>query len=90
MVALAEACGLGDGLADRGDRALAERDGLLRLRHEVLGGLLGADLLDQLLAAGGEGVVLVLGLAGQLERTLEDDGGDVLDLPSGPPWGSRR
>jgi hypothetical protein len=65
IVALAEgARGVGHGLADGGHRALADRDGLLGLRDEVLGGLLGADLLDQLLTAGAS-VVLPLRLAGR-------------------------
>ena len=59
--------GLGGGLAGGGDGAAAEADGGLGLGDQVLRGLLGAQALDQLLAALGEVVVGLLGLAGDLE-----------------------
>ena len=60
----ARALDLGDRVAGRGDQALAEGDGGAGLTGEVLGGLLLADALDELLATGGEVGVGLLGRGG--------------------------
>ena len=66
---------------------LPRRDGGLGLGQEVLGGLLGADALDELLAADGEGLVGLLRLAGELEAAVEGEGGQLLRLlGDGSAW----
>src|ERR1035437_461598 len=74
------ALGVVCGLADRRDGALTEGHGAAGLGKQVLGGLLVADALDQLLSTHGQPGVGLPCLAGSLGALAANLCGDLLDL----------